>query len=225
MKRILVMVLLAILLVLSGCSKEKDNLDQSIIMLEDQLATANERITQLEIELTEKNEKYKILEYEMKNNEELIKNLTDEVESAENQIEDLEKKSKSLEYDLGDIDWRHDEQINYYLGQIEEFERLYANHPALNDIYHIEIVKPLLLDSEKLALTVEMADGTNTTCILDEDCNLVAAGTETLVYADLSTTIDFLDSIIESKHSYTIEILYSIDETTEIIRVHRVKMN
>ena len=61
MKRILVMVLLAILLVLSGCSKEKDNLDQSIIMLEDQLATANERITQLEIELTEKNEKYKIM--------------------------------------------------------------------------------------------------------------------------------------------------------------------
>ena len=79
MKRILMIVLLAILFVLSGCSNEKDNPDQSIIILEDQLSTANERITQLEVELTEQNEQYKTLENEMTSNEELINNLKDEV--------------------------------------------------------------------------------------------------------------------------------------------------
>lgn len=204
MKKIHLIVLSILLMTLVSCTSENDHTDQEITLLEAQLFTANESINQLENDLAEQSV--------------LLK-------SAYNEIKTLEADNLSLYDELGDYKWRTVETENYYLGQIEEYKRLYENHSSYNNLYHSEVVTPLKLDVELYELTLEMADGSTRIFTLDKSCKLLAMGTETWVYNDLDETIEFLKSIINSKRSYTIEILYSFDEKTEIGWIYRVKMN
>lgn len=200
----IILVLTIILLFLTGCSE-----DVEPITFENELNKANELIDTLQNEITEKNNQLSIFDENYK--------------QAQKFIEELEENNFILEMYIGDQAWRYEEQINLYIAMIEEYERLYVNNDYFDNVYYTELITPKSVDTESLEMTAELSDGSIKPFIIDRHCKIVGAGTETSVYIDLEKGIDFLTSYIEFDYTNEIEILYSIDSKTKLMRIHRVK--
>ncbi|MBN2793941.1 MAG: hypothetical protein JXR88_00945 [Clostridia bacterium] len=142
----------------------------------------------------------------------------------EKQLEEAKKKNETLNLDLEAQAHRIQAYLDYYKSVEAEMERLYKNNPLLDDTYQEVVVKPLQLNEETLELTVEWADGEAVICKLDNQCQLIAPAVETLVYQDMPELLAFLRSIIGESNAYHIEILFSIEDQTNTIIIHHIKM-